>query len=301
MVEQQQARVVAVAVSYQARPDELEGLLAALAGQVHAVVLVDNASPDWRELDTEVPLTVLRLERNLGLAAAQNRGIELALKLGAVHILLLDQDSLPLPGMVAELREVLQLAGASGLNAAAVGPLILNAQGRYEGFVRFGQGRYQAHVPEPGRRWLACDLLIASGCLIDVAALARIGPMKADLFIDKVDTEWCLRAVAAGYCLLGAPQARLRHRLGERVLRVWFGRWRELAWHAPFRYYYMVRNGLLLRRLPHASPAWRAADRRQLRSLLLYFGLLAPRRWQTLRMMGRGLWDGLRGRSGALD
>ena len=42
---------------------------------------------------------------NLGVAAAQNQGIEWAKQQGATHVLLLDQDSLPHPDMVARLSE----------------------------------------------------------------------------------------------------------------------------------------------------------------------------------------------------
>jgi rhamnosyltransferase len=166
--------------------------------------------------------------------------------------------------------------------------------------VRFRDGRYRAVMPGPDQDWIDCDLLIASGTLIPAAAWPAVGAMDEALFIDKVDTDWCLRA-AAGWHLIGAPAARLRHRLGQRQIQLWFLGWRRLALHAPFRYHYMWRNGLLLRRRPHATPACRRADARQLRSLLLDFGLLAPEgRLARLGMMARGAWNGWRGRSGRL-
>jgi rhamnosyltransferase len=182
----------------------------------------------------------------------------------------------------------------------AVGPLIVNPQGRSEGFVIFRRGRYEAVLPGADRRWIDCDMLIASGSLIPTAALHAIGDMAERLFIDKVDTEWSLRAAARGFALLGAPRARLGHRVGSRPWRVWLFRWRELSLHQPFRYYYVVRNSLLLRRLPHAHAAWRNADRRQLLGILVYFGILAPGRWAALRMIVRGAIDGLRKIDGPL-
>lgn len=292
--------VMAVIVTYQVQPASLQRLLCALAQQVAQVVVVDNASPGWAAPHTGLPLQVIRLEHNLGLAAAQNLGLQAAVAAGARFVLLLDQDSLPEPGMVRTLLDTHDAAVATGCRVAAVGPVVLDEALHSDGFVHLDRGRYRALPPDPGQRWMVCDLLIASGTLMAVPVLQQVGPMAEALFIDKVDIEWCLRARAAGFELLGVPQARLHHRLGERRLRLWFGRWRQLPLHRPFRYYYMVRNSLLLRRMPHAHGAWRRADRRQLLSLLLYFGVLAPGRWQALRMMARGLVDGLRGRGGPL-
>ena len=182
----------------------------------------------------------------------------------------------------------------------AVGPVVVDRAGHTDGFVRFGAGRYEAVLPEADAPWLRCDMLIASGSLIPMAALDAVGGMAEPLFIDKVDFEWCLRALAQGWVLLGTGRTRLQHQLGEQRRRVWFLRWRSLPVHRPFRYYYMVRNSLLVRRMPHASPAWPRADRRQLLPLLLYFGLLLPGRWAALRMMARGCWHGLRGIGGPL-
>lgn len=292
------ADVVAVIVSYHPDAQALSRLVDTLGAQTGAVVVVDNASPSLPELPPAVQL--IRLPHNQGVAAAQNAGLQAAQRLGARFALLLDQDSLPAADMTSQLLAAWQDACGQGLRVGAVGPCIVDPQGRSEGFVVFGDGRYRALPADEGRPWMRCDMLIASGTLLPLDVLAQVGPMAEPLFIDKVDTEWSLRAASQGHVLLGAPRARLHHRLGLRERRLWFFGWRRLAQHAPFRYYYMVRNGLLLRRLPHAHAAWRRADQRQLLSLLLYFGLLAPGRLANLRMMWRGLLDGRRGVGGPL-
>ena len=292
------ADVVAVIVSFHPDVQALARLVDTLCGQTGAVVVVDNASPSLPELPPAVQL--IRLPRNLGVAAAQNAGLQAAQRLGARFALLLDQDSLPAPDMTDQLLATWRSATAQGLRVGAVGPRIVDPQGRSEGFVIFGGGRYRALPADEGQVWMRCDMLIASGTLLPLDVVNEVGAMAEPLFIDKVDTEWSLRAASRGYLLLGAPRALLHHRLGLRERRLWFFGWRLLAQHAPFRYYYMVRNGLLLRRLPHAHAAWRRADLRQLLSLLLYFGLLAPGRLANLRMMWRGLLDGRRGVGGPL-
>ncbi len=293
------ASVVAVIVTYQPDPARLQRLVDAVQSQVAGIVVVDNASAVLPPLPSPA-IRLLKLARNTGVGAAQNAGIRAALADHAAHVLLLDQDSMPEPDLVERLLEAGAAASAGGCAVAAVGPLIVDPEGRSEGFVRFRAGRYEPVATSGGEPWIDCDLLIASGMLIPLAALGAIGGMDETLFIDKVDTEWCLRAAARGFRLVGAPRARLHHSLGEHAVRIWLGRWRELRQHQPFRYYYMVRNGLLLRHSPHRTAAWCRADRRQLVSLFVYFGLLRFRGGAPLRMMLRGLVDGLRRISGPL-
>lgn len=290
--------VVAVIVTFHPDPNALTRLLQALALQVDGVVVVDNASASLPDMTALVQL--IRLPRNEGVAAAQNVGLRAAAAAGARYALLLDQDSVPEADMCAALLAALEAARGDGVRVGAVGPLVVDPQGRSEGFVIFRRGRYEAVGLDSAASWVPCDMLIASGSLIPLDVVHEVGAMAERLFIDKVDTEWSLRAAAHGFALIGAPRARLHHRLGLRRWRVWWFGWRELSLHLPFRYYYIVRNGFLVRRLPHASAVWCRADRRQLLSLLLYFGVLAPGRWRALWMMVRGAYDGLRGVDGPL-
>lgn len=293
--------VAAVIVTYQPDALAVRALTATLRGHVGLTLIVDNSHDDWTaQLPPDAADRVIRLERNAGLGAAQNIGIAAARGHGTRFVLLLDQDSVPGERMVERLLEAWAAATAAGCRIAAVGPRVIDPDGQEDGFVRFRNGRYEALPVTGDEGWIDCDMLIASGSLIPLAALDDIGGMAEDLFIDKVDTEWCLRAAAKGYRPIGAPRALLHHSLGEAAVRLWFGRWRELRLHQPFRYYYMVRNGLLLRHSPHRTPAWCRADRRQLLSLFVYFGLLLPRGGVPLWMMLRGLFDGLRRVSGPL-
>jgi rhamnosyltransferase len=287
--------VAAVVVSYHPDPQSLAHLLQAITPQVDRVFVVDNCSPTTPVVIA--PTRLIRLPSNQGIARAQNLGVQTARENGARHVLLLDQDSQPEPDMVRQLLAALRAASVGGQRVAAVGPRTTDPDGRSEGFVRFGNGRYESVLAE-GQPWVACDMLIASGMLIPREAWETVGEMDARLVSDKVDTEWCLRASAARYALIGAPQARMQHRLGLHRLRIWFLGWRTPAMHVPLRYYYIIRNGLLLRRLPHATRAWKRADARQMMSLLLYFGLLMKGRLKVLKMMWHGLVDGLRGISG---
>ncbi|EQD56214.1 rhamnosyltransferase [mine drainage metagenome] len=134
--------------------------------------------------------------------------------------------------------------------------------------------------------------------LIPLAVIDAVGGMDAGLFIDNVDLEWSFRMRAASYVLLGVCDARMQHRLGDARRHV-PGMPRGVVVHPPLRLYYMMRNRVLLYRLPHVPCVWVAQDvPRVLVKLFVVRGVLIGPRRRNLRCMLRGLWDGSRGRRG---
>ena len=292
-------KVAAVVVTFQPDLDRLSALLDATLPQVEHIYIVDNG--DGKMLQALLPgrqrTSLIALGENRGVGAAQNVGAQAAIGAGTNYILLLDQDSVPDPGMVSALRRALQALGDSGHRVAAVGPRAPSRENP-GAFVTFGWFRYRSTAPAERHPWVFCDLLIASGSLIPASAFQEVGPMDESLFIDKVDTEWSIRAAACGYRLAGVPSAVLKHSVGERTIRVWWFGWKHLPAHHPFRYYYIVRNCILICRRPYVGWRWRTADIRQTIGVVFVFGLAASASWLNLQMMMRGLVDGLRTRSG---
>lgn len=295
--------VCAVIVSYHPEVATLRRLLDTLLPQVGAAVVVDNsASGNWQQALAAEMLghdgALLAQPHNAGLAAAQNIGIDWARMHGFHHVLLLDQDSDPGPGMVASLLAALQQLSAAGA-VAAVGPRFHDLrEQRYAPFVRIGFPFNRKLWCDGGTRHVACDFLISSGTLIPMAVLDQVGSMNAGLFIDNVDMEWCFRVCAHGYVLYGVCSATMSHRLGDTRHALPFGTGNVVV-HGPLRLYYMMRNRLLLYRMPHTPRAWIAQDVPRLLVKLLLFGVLIGPRARNLRFMLRGLWDGVRGCDGA--
>jgi rhamnosyltransferase len=122
--------------------------------------------------------------------------------------------------------------------------------------------------------------------------------MDEYLFIDEVDTEWCLRARARGYQCIGACGAVMAHTLGSDTMRLHVGRSRHVPIHSPVRLYYIMRNGLLLARMPHVPATWWLTNLKRLAAQFVLFSVLVAPRWRNLRMMSRGILDGLLGRGG---
>lgn len=276
----------------------------ALANQVQDIAIIDNGSARFDEArlrETYRSLIVKRLGANRGIGAAQNEGMALARRLGHEYVLLLDQDSVPEHGMVERLRAVLEELHKAGHKVGCVGPRIrLPGSGNLSRFGKIGWATLRYSSCQDSSSAVECDVLISSGSLIPLDVVGEIGVMEEDLFIDQVDTEWCLRARAKGYKIYGACSAVLEHRLGEGVAYIWIGRWRRLPRHKPFRYYYIFRNSILLSRRKYASWKWILFNARSLAALFLLFGVFTRDRKGELGMMATGMLHGIRGITGKL-
>lgn len=272
--------VCGVIVAYQPDEPRLAEAIARTADQVDALVVVDNGSIDLSGID------VIRPGRNVGLAAAQNLGIAWAREHGHTHVLLLDQDSWPEPGMVSRLLE------SVGKGVAAAGPRHRDPRtGTYAPFIRVRFPLSRKLDVETGT--VQTDFLISSGSLIALDVLNVVGEMDASLFIDNVDLDWCFRAADLGLELRGVAEARMDHRIGDRRSRVLgVGR---VAHHPPVRLYFIMRNRVALYRRGATPLAWIAQDIPRVALKLVTFGLLLGPRWANVRHMVRGLFDGLRG------
>lgn len=297
MADSRSTRVCAVVVTYYPDHGALKQLLDAACPQVDAVVLVDNTPTSDAAAREHEGVHVIRLQRNAGLAAAQNMGIAWARQQGHARVLLLDQDSVPGQGMVAALLDALARSHAEGAIGAA-GPRFRDLrEQRAAPFVRIGFPLNRKLWCEHAEQVMACDFLISSGSLIPMAVLDAVGGMDEGLFIDNIDLEWSFRARARGYVLHGVCAATMFHRLGDARRRMPLGLGHVVV-HGPARLYYMMRNRVLLYRMPHTPGVWVAQDVPRIVAKLFLFGVMVGPRLRNLRYMLRGLYDGVRSRRG---
>ncbi len=295
--------VCAVVVSYNPDPDILYRLVEELDRQVGTVVVVDNGSREADRLRGICSSRAIFLELgdNRGIAAAHNAGIAHARQQNAGYVLLMDQDSIPAEDMVDQLVQAISRLNDEQRRVSAVGACYFGSHIDNESFfVRFGWIKFQrAYCSEcPPGKPIPADFLISSGSLIPLSVLDDVGDMDEGLFIDHVDTDWFLRASAAGYNAFGVCEALMQHGLGERTLRIWLGRMRNVPQHQSFRYYYIFRNSILLYRRPHAQGKWIFNDLVRLLFMAILYTIFCPPRWLSGKMMWRGIVDGFRGVTG---
>jgi rhamnosyltransferase len=294
-------RVLAVAITYNPELALFARMLDSVAPQVEGVAVIDNGSgnaPDVGNVAAAAGAQFLANQQNVGIAAAQNQGLDLASATGFSHVLLLDQDTVLSPGVVNDLSAQLQALERGHGGVAAIGPAYFEMHsGRQTRAYRAGGPRLSrlslAGKAEP----IASDFIIASGSLIPVAVIAKVGRFNEDLFIDLVDVDWCFRARAAGYTSFISPTARVDHHLGRGTVNLGL---RRVAVHVPIRNYYWVRNALWLARQPYTPLAWRLYFVSRSLAFLATYSTLADERILRLRLIGRGIRDSLMGHLGPL-
>lgn len=304
-------RVFAVVVTYQPNFANLEQLLDALILQVESIIVVDNCSHEdvkaWSNNKYKSVVKVLVLSENQGIAFAHNAGIQRALNSGAEFVLLMDQDSIPELNMVQNLSlALLNSQNQFESPVIAAGPICVDSRtGDYYFFSTERNGHPTRWRPESSFTTLNLPLkvsaLISSGSLINLNFLKNIGGMRTNYFIDHVDTEWCFRAVDAGYILLGVPNAIMTHTLGDKIKNIWFFGWYQLPYHSPLRDYYMFRNTLLIQRDVNMSLQWRFYLLLRLLKFSIYFLIFTTHRFQRLYCMALGIIHGLLNTSGKVN
>lgn len=290
----------AVVVTY-GPPPGLARRLAELAGSVRRIVVVDNgpctARAALREELAGLPqLQLIGNDQNRGVAAALNQGIAALRDAGLSYALLLDHDSAPSRAM---LEALLEATPACAVRVPRIDYDLSQIRCRWPVTAAGDRWRFRLRHADRMAGPTPVDLAISSGMLLDLAAHARIGPFREDLFIDLVDTEYCLRARAAGHVVLAVPAARLRHSLGQVQQRRLLGVAVYPTHHAALRHYYLARNRVLLWRAHgRRFPSWAMYETLSAVKLLIKALAFENERWAKWRATWRGTMDGMRGRSG---
>lgn len=203
-----QEDTIAVMVVYQP-PEAVIQHIYALLPQVKALIVVDNARNTELQRDMGERIIWIQNPQN-NFAKAQNLGIAKAKELGAAFVLLMDDDSCPAPDMVA------QLHAAWKEDVAVIAPTLIEP----------AVGRMPAFIQAKGKCWFQrvfthtqgvnnLFYVAASGSLIPLSIIDKIGGMDENLGIYFVDTEFCLRARKAGFDILATPLATMEHSFGR--------------------------------------------------------------------------------------
>lgn len=269
----------------------------AIAGQVDALVMVDNGSDD-EEVLALVALTaspnvhLIRNQDNLGVAAALNQGMKWADERGYRWLLALDQDSLVCEYMVEELIRVYRSCSTER-RVAVIGSNFMDRD--------VGQPLISTPDAGPGE-WIDAKAVITAGSLISIEAAERIGPFRDEFFIDQVDFEYCLRARAKQLSVVISSRPLMEHGISvPRECRL-LGKRFFAPNTPPERHYYATRNQLaLVREYAFREPAWVFASvRARLKEVLLM--LFCERdRFAKALMIARGCADAVLTRMGRLE
>ena len=203
----------------------IDGFMASLLQQTYSefvLYVIDNNSSDGtirqvaRHKDPRV--SIVRNQRNLGFAEANNQGTHAALESGCESVLFINNDTEFEPLLLEKLA-----AGMKERGCDMIAPKILfhdnqqviwsagggfNPWKGYAGY-HYGVGqtdRGQFDVPRSVDHAPACCLLVRK------EVFAKIGLMDSRYFAYHDDTDFCYRAKRAGLKLIYLPSAKLLHK-----------------------------------------------------------------------------------------
>ena len=227
-------KVAAIIVSY--NPDSnLFDSINLLLNQVEKVIIVDNGSKEkyvkYIKSINEDKIEIILNKENLGIATALNIGVRKALENGYEWILTMDQDSKASPDMVKKMFNVYNSINREERKD------ILSI------FPNFVDERIQSIEENSNMNsYEYVDADITWGILLRNVVFETVGFFDDSLFIDLVDTDFCMRLNEKGIKMIKIRDAVLYHSLGEsKTIKGILGSF-NTSNHSALRRYYMTRN-----------------------------------------------------------
>ena len=229
--------ISAIIVTYNPNLSQLQKCVSSLLPQVEKIIIVKNSSEklDFSEFQNE-KIIQIQLEKNFGIAYAQNRGIEKAIAEGAEWVLLSDQDTVFPENYVSNFEKKIKIFGKNKIYA----PTFFNEVKKQNEPVSVSMSK---SVIPSGNEVVKVLHAIYSGMIFCKEVFQKIGGMKEELFIDYVDFEFCWRAKKFGIDTLCFSDISIQHQLGDSYKKV-LGK--KITLRSDFRYFYMLRNGFYL-------------------------------------------------------
>ncbi len=228
--------IACVVVTYNPDNSLIEGINL-LSDQVDKILIVDNGSKESgikliKEIKkcNEDKIEAVFNGENLGIAAALNIGAKYAIEHKYQWLLTMDQDSRPAKDMVEKMIKTYEdMPLEKREEVMSIFPNFFDQSVQSE----------EEHSDEP---YEYVDAEITSGNLVNTKVFDKIGFFDEGLFIDMVDTDFCMRLYRENIKMIKVYDAVLFHSLGEgKRVKTIFGSF-NTSNHSALRRYYMTRN-----------------------------------------------------------
>lgn len=248
-------RVALIILNWNNAPDTLECLASVrkISYEPFFVIVVDNGSRDnsAEAIAAAHPeVTLLRIRDNCGFCAANNAGLEEAVRRGADAFVLLNNDTVVDPGILQGFVAAASAQPAAGFLGAKT---YFHSAPRtiWHGFTRWDpSANWYTHI---GHGVVDCgqpefsavqETFFANGCALYLRRelLDAIGGLDPRFFCYMDEMDWCQSAIEKGYRNYYVPEARVWHKVSS----VYGGvNSPEGGANSPIKNYFRTRNTLL--------------------------------------------------------
>lgn len=282
-MEKSRIKVCAGIVLFNPEIDQLQENIESLIPQVDIFYLVDNNSMNGLEIirfldKMSIRYIYLKNDCNYGIAKALNQVCSQAQEDGYDWILTLDQDSVCSCNCIDKM-----LSATTDKRVAIVSPIVIARK----------EGATLSVSDSEENKYTPIQQCITSGSLTSIAIWETLGGFDEWMFIDRVDYEYCKRAVETGYIILKTNNAYLVQRFGSRTKDAFvFGLHTYSFSYSPLRNYYFVRNGIYYIRKYGKSCNWLSV----LRGIIVWEAVIMKyedQRRKKISFALKGICDGL--------
>lgn len=287
-------KIYALVISYNPNISQLKASVNSLSKQVEKVIIVDNGSSNFSEIQNiDIPnIETIGINSNVGIAEATNIGINRIEEYNSDFILFSDQDTL-YPGDYVE-KAISFFENHKDSNIACITPAIFDTTTEtIKSIYVLNKSRITKVSPKTNTDVIQT---IASGLIVRTDYLLIIGGMKTDLFIDYVDYEWCWRCNDKGFRIVYLDSIQINHSLGDNYKLI-FGR--KISIRNSVRYYYIIRNTLYLALKTKYLP--QKARFQLFKQAFIYFLCYISFMKGQPKLMIKAIYDGFCGNLGKLN
>ncbi|MBP5810101.1 glycosyltransferase [Lactiplantibacillus argentoratensis] len=283
-----------VIVTYNPNMSKLRKDVSKILETTDSLVIVNNGE----DVLTDLPMVkILELKGNKGIAKAQNIGAEFLKNEDIPFVFFLDQDSEFNTEYFNEMLLVWKKIERKDNKIGMLSPEILDKN--------FGSSSSILQVSKKGlkkinfseeKKVVINTLPISSGILVSTKAFFEVDGTQSKLFIDFVDFDLDLNMIVQGYHIFSTNYCNIRHSIGNKKKRSFFGKAVYPSNHAVFRDYYFYRNGLYVYK--KYGKGFRGLRLFILRSYLIRFIMVYYEKMKFKRIIAttRGIFDGIMGR-----
>ena len=242
-MESKQVDISVITINYNGLKDTCE-FLDSWVRHIHSIsyelIVVDNASlnDEVSVIESKYPqVQVIRSEKNLGFAGANNLGIDVA---QGKYLFFLNNDVLMqddrIPGLIQRLESDKQIAGVSPLIVDYEAPHAI----QYAGYTPLSSITLRNHAIGEGDNDKSAypasetPYLHGAAMLVKRSVIDKLGKMPEEYFLYYEELDWCTYMTHEGYTLWYEPACEIIHKGSQ-----------STGTGSPLKAFYLSRNRLL--------------------------------------------------------